>query len=101
MDAAIAYVKTQNVQDYVQIIKILMESAEKQSTDGSTKYSMVIDAWKKISTAPEFKNILGGVSLETVNGIVEAIILATTTTIAVNKGAGCWKSFLSIFKKKA
>src|SRR5690349_3210942 len=100
MESAIQYIKTQNIQDYIQVIKILMEHAEKQSSDGSTKFDMVVSAWRQISISPEFRNIFGGVSVETVSAVIEAIILATKTTVAVNKSAGCWTAFLSLFKKK-
>ncbi len=100
MEQAIQYIKTQNIQDYIQIIKILMETAEKQSGDGTTKLELVMTAWKNISASPSYKNITAGVSLDTVHAVIEAIILATKTSIAVNKTTGCWSAFKNLFKKK-
>lgn len=99
MDSVITYIKTQNISDYITVIKMLMESAEKQSPDGTEKLDLVLNAWEKISASPEFSNIFGGVSMETVRAVIEAIILATKTSVAVNKSTGCFKSCMAIFKK--
>jgi len=100
MDSVIQYINNQNVTDYIQIIKLLMEQAEKISADGGEKFNLVVNAWTTISNSPAFANVLGPVSFETVKAVIETIILATKTTIAVNKSTGCWTSFLSLFKKK-
>jgi hypothetical protein len=99
MDTVVNYIKNQNISDYIMVIKMLMEAAEKQSSDGETKLDLVLSAWTQISTSPEFTNIFRGVSMQTVQAVIEAIILATKTSVAVNKSTGCFKSCLAMFKK--
>lgn len=101
MEAAINYIQSQNIQDYIKIIKVLMEQAEKLSADGSQKLDLVISAWNEISNLPQFQSLLGNVPLDTVTAVIEAIILATKTSIAVNKSTGCWTSFKALFKGKS
>ena len=100
MITAIQYIQSRNIQDYIQIIKILMEYAEKQTTDGTVKLNLVLDAWNTLCLAPFYREILANVSLTTVNNVIETIIFASKTPIAVNAATGCFSSFKKLFKRK-
>ena len=102
MNEVIQYVNSHSVEftSYLDIIKLLMEQAEKQSLDGAEKLTIVLHAWDIIKNGTSFAIDLKSVPTSTVQAIIETIVFATKTTIAVNKSTGCWTSFLALFKRK-
>lgn len=102
MNEVIEYVKlhSEEFTSYIEIIKLLMEQAERESVDGLEKLTIVLHAWDTIKCSPTIATGLRHVPTSTVQTVIETIIFATNTTIAVNKSTGCWTSFIALFKRK-
>ena len=84
---------------YFDVIKVLMENAEKMSADGEEKLNLVLSSWEILQKSPCFTAVLGPVNMETVKIVIETTIFVTKSTVAVNKLTGCWTAFRAIFKR--
>lgn len=99
MNPAIAKIRDNRITDINDAVRILMERAEVLSPSGPQKKQLVLQSYNRLSQASD--SPFRAIPVTTVAAIIEAIIYATTTAIAVNKKTGCWEKFMALFKKPA
>lgn len=107
MDGAVQFVVDRNITNHLEILRILMERAEKLSDDGATKKRLVMDAYKQVlhayskrAAGPGLQR-LGMIPLSTIEAIIEAITYFTKVSISINQTTGCWTKITSWCKKKS
>lgn len=101
MDTAVDYIRQQKLTDKFQIIKILMEQAERLSADGPTKKKMVIEAYVKLNSVDaNVQRTYSMIPLNTIEMIIDALVFASNTAISINKKTGCFAKVKSWFSKK-
>lgn len=101
MDTAIDTVRQKKLTDKFDIIRALMERAEQLSTDGDVKKQMVIEAFVKLHESdPTSQRTFQAIPLNSISLIIDAIVYATKTAIAINKRTGCFDKFKQMFTKK-
>lgn len=102
MQSAIDHIRRQKITNKFDIVKTLMERAERLTSNGEEKKRLVNEAYVNMvnDDAQRLPQLYSTVSLDTINTIVEAFIYVTKTAISVNKSTNCWSAFTSLFKKK-
>jgi len=107
MDTAIEDIKKRGITDEFEIVRILMEQAEKQTTDGEKKKDMVVETYVKLLSQDEKEDgeqkRLKMIPINTIVLIINAFVYITKTGIEINKKTNAWEKvkefFSKIFKK--
>ena len=109
MDAAKKYIIDHKITNEYEVVKILMEQAEKMSNDGEQKKQIVLQAYSELvdarAASPDDRlKALPVVPMSTIITIINAFIYASKTLIAINKETGIFNKvkdwFRKVFKKK-
>ncbi len=102
MDAGINYIKANGITDKFDIIRVLMEHAEKLSQDGPTKKRLVMEAYVKLNNMDsQVQKTYSMIPLNSIELIIDALVYASQTVIAINKKTGCFAKIKGLFKKKS
>lgn len=101
MESAIDYIKRNRVTDKFEIIKILMERAERLSPNGAEKKKMVIEAFVNLNNSDSrVEKTYSMIPLNSIELIIDALIFASNTAISINKKTGCFDKVKAWFSKK-
>lgn len=85
MDSAEEEIKKRGVTNEFEIVKILMEQAEKLSKDGEEKKNLVIASYVNLLSNDEGERRLKVMSIDTIIVIINAFVYITKTGIEINK----------------
>lgn len=99
MDNAVRYIQQNRVTDKFQIVKVLMEAAEKISNDGPTKKHLVLESYAKVAAANAHPGTYSAIPITTIELIIDAFIYASKSVMEFNQQTNCWSSFMALFKK--
>jgi hypothetical protein len=102
MDPAIDRIKREQITDKFEMLRILMERAERLSTDGPTKKQMTMEAYVHlVSSDKRYQQTYSMIPLATIELIIEALIYASKTAVAVNKKTGCITALKGLFTRSS
>ena len=112
MDNTVAYIQSKGITNEYEIIKLLMEKAEKLSSVGQQKQALVVQSYMKLASDQPKNSTASGeplkvaipvIPVDTIVSIINAIVYISKTAISINDQTGIvtkMKScFTSIFKK--
>jgi len=108
MDNAKKIIRDKKITDKYEIVKILMESAERLSNNGDEKKELVIKAYTELTSEAQAGDgrlkLLPVIPIGSIITIIEAFIYATKTVVEINKKTGIFDKikdfFTNLFKKK-
>jgi len=99
MSPALKTIKDSNMTNELDIIKVLMERSERTKLDGRAKKDLVVKSYVDLVNGDSQKYKM--IPLNTIEMVIEALIYASKTAIAINEKTGCISMIKALFKPKA